>query len=104
MQATLAAIPAPVVMRRLHVSHQMAYGLRDLSPLSSLPTLRSLDLVTYCANIHDRSFRCAQPPPPSGVPSRPLLPLPPAGCLVMYVGAALPPLTKSDRRCYRLRR
>ena len=78
VQATLADIPAPVVMRRLHVSHQMAYGLRDLSPLSSLPTLRSLDLVTYCANIDNRSFRCAQP-------HRSLLPLPPAHCLVMHL-------------------
>jgi len=54
---TITNIPAPVVMTKLHVSHQLAYGVRDLAPLTTLSSLRSLDIVTYCADIDNESFR-----------------------------------------------
>lgn len=61
VQKTITNIPAPVVMTKLHVSHQLAYGVRDLAPLTTLSSLRSLDIVTYCADIDNESFRHVVP-------------------------------------------
>lgn len=53
---SIAGVPSSVALTKLQIGRQLTYEIRDISPLTYLTTLRSLDFVTYGANITDFTF------------------------------------------------